>query len=89
MIPAPSRVLTPLAMAALTAVTDGARGEATLRAFTLDAAYAAHQEEVIGSLEAGKWADFILIDRDPFKNPPADLWKVKVEQTWVGGERVH
>jgi len=43
----------------------------------------------IGSLETGKWADFIVVDRDPFKIPPADLWKIKVEQTWVAGERVY
>jgi len=59
------------------------------RAFTLDAAYAEHQEQTLGSLEPGKWADFILIDRDPFTMPPADLWKVRVEQTWLAGERVY
>jgi predicted amidohydrolase YtcJ len=58
------------------------------RAFTLDAAYAQHQEQAIGSLEPGKWADFILIDRDLFRIPPADIWKIKVEQTWVAGQRV-
>lgn len=58
------------------------------RAFTLDAAYAQHQEKVIGSLEAGKWADFIVVDQDPFKIAPADLWKTKVLQTWLAGERV-
>jgi hypothetical protein len=58
------------------------------RAFTLDAAYAAHQEKSIGSLETAKWADFIVVDRDPFKIAPADLWKIKVEETWVAGERV-
>ena len=59
------------------------------RAFTLDAAYAEHQEKEIGSLEPGKWADFILIDRDLFKIAPADIWKIKVEQTWVAGEKVY
>ncbi len=59
-----------------------------LNAFTLDAAYAAHQEKVLGNLEPGKWADFILIDRDIFAEPEQQLWKAKVLQTWVAGERV-
>jgi predicted amidohydrolase YtcJ len=59
------------------------------RAFTLDAAYADHAEQSIGSLEPGKWADFILVDRDPFTGKPADLWKTQVEQTWVAGEQVY
>jgi predicted amidohydrolase YtcJ len=59
------------------------------RAFTLDAAYAQHQEKTVGSLEPGKWADFILIDRDLFSIPPREIWKIKVAQTWVGGSRVH
>lgn len=59
------------------------------RAFTLDAAYAAHAETTQGTLEPGKWADFILIDRDIFKEPAQDLWKTRVLQTWVGGRQVY
>lgn len=58
------------------------------RAFTLDASYAQHQERTIGSLERGKWADFILVDRDLFSIPAEDIWKIRVEQTWLAGNRV-
>jgi predicted amidohydrolase YtcJ len=59
-----------------------------LHAFTLGAAYAAHQEATLGSLEAGKWADFIVVDHDIFADPPEKLWNTQVLETWVGGERV-
>lgn len=60
-----------------------------LRAFTLDAAYAAHQEDTLGTLEPGKWADFILVDQDIFKVDPGKVWKTRVLQTWVGGKSVY
>jgi len=63
--------------------------EEALRSFTLDAAYAAHQEKVLGSLEQGKWADFILIDQNYFDIAAEDIWKIKVLQTWQAGKRVH
>jgi len=59
-----------------------------LRCFTLDAAYAGHQEESIGSLEAGKQADFIVIDQDMFAMPAQDIHKIGVLQTWVAGHQV-
>jgi len=58
------------------------------RCFTLDAAWAAHQEQQVGSLEKGKWADFIVTDRDLFKVPAPEIGKIKVLQTWVGGQQV-
>lgn len=63
--------------------------EEALRSFTLDAAYAAHQETILGSLEQGKWADFILIDKDYFTVEATEIWKIKVLQTWQAGSRVH
>lgn len=59
------------------------------RAFTIDAAYAAHQEHVLGSLEVGKWADFIIIDKDYFQVDLANIWKIKVLETWLAGKRTY
>jgi predicted amidohydrolase YtcJ len=59
------------------------------RCFTLDAAYAGHQEKILGSLERGKWADFIVIDQDIFKVPVKDLYKTQVLQTWLAGQEVY
>jgi predicted amidohydrolase YtcJ len=61
----------------------------TLHSWTYAGAYAAHQEQHLGSLEPGKWADFILIDRDYFKIPEAQIDDIVVLQTWVGGHLVY
>jgi len=62
--------------------------EETLRAFTLDAAYAAFEEGEKGSLAAGKMADFIVIDRDVMVCPEADILGTRVLRTVIGGEIV-
>ncbi len=63
------------------------RAEA-LHSFTHAAAYAARQEDRLGSLEPGKWADFIVIDRDYFEVPADQIDDIVVLETWVAGEKV-
>ncbi len=63
--------------------------EEVMRSFTIDAAWAAHQEDRLGGLTAGKWADFIILDRDIFHIEPKTLWQTQVLETWVAGKRVY
>ncbi len=57
-------------------------------AFTGGAAYAGFAEDRIGRLAPGLRADFIIVDRDPLLASPTDLRATKVQETWVGGEKV-
>ena len=59
-----------------------------LAAYTRGAAYAGFAEEKIGSLDPGKWADFIIVDTDPAKVDPQTLARTKVLETWVAGKKV-
>jgi predicted amidohydrolase YtcJ len=59
-----------------------------LDAFTRGAAYAGFAEQKIGSLDAGKWADFIIVDRDPAKVDARALARTQVLETWVAGKKV-
>ena len=60
-----------------------------LRSFTIDAAYAGHQENIVGSLVKGKKADFILLENNYFTQDPQKIWKNKVLATWVNGKKVY
>ncbi len=61
----------------------------TIRAYTLGAAFAGRREKTEGSLEAGKVADFIVLDRDLFKIEPSEIGKTEVMLTVVGGKVVY
>jgi len=60
-----------------------------LRAITINAAYTLRQEQETGSLEVGKLADMIILDRNFFTIPAEDIANIKVLQTVVGGKIVY
>jgi len=62
--------------------------EEALKAYTINAAYASFEESIKGTLEPGKLADFVVLDRDITTIDPVEIWDMKVQQTWVGGRKV-
>lgn len=60
-----------------------------LRSFTCNAAYAKFLENEIGSLETGKYGDFIVLDKNPYDVNPIDLEFITVLETYFGGEKVY
>ena len=60
-----------------------------LQMYTLNAAYALSREHDLGSLEVGKLADFVVIDRDILNSAVDDIRDTKVLQTYLGGELVY
>lgn len=60
-----------------------------LRAYTLVAAYAGHDEGTRGSLKAGKLADVVVWTRDPYGMTAEELQTARVDLTFVGGKVVH
>jgi predicted amidohydrolase YtcJ len=62
--------------------------EQALHAMTLEGAYSAFQEEQIGSLKVGKFADFIILDKNPLQVANKNLASLKVKATFVAGRSV-
>jgi predicted amidohydrolase YtcJ len=59
--------------------------EEAIRVGTINGAYASYEEDVKGSLEAGKVADLVVLGRDPLKEKPSTLVTIPVERTMAGG----
>lgn len=63
--------------------------EQALAGFTIGAAYASFAEDNVGSLTPGHYADFILVDVDPFLSTTQELRNTIVSETWIGGKPVY
>ena len=63
--------------------------ETAIAAYTLDVAYLNFQEDEVGSIEVGKYADLAVLDRNVFEVPPSDIHKAIVLLTLLEGESVY
>lgn len=63
--------------------------EQMIKGFTIDGAYASFEEDKKGSIETGKYADFIIVSADPLKVPNLSLRQIQVEETYLGGRRIY
>jgi hypothetical protein len=62
--------------------------EEALRAATIEGAYVMHAEDILGSIEPGKLADFVVIPVDYMTVPVEDIWEIEPDMTVIGGEVV-
>ncbi len=69
-------------------IENGLTREQTLRSMTIWAAKASFEENEKGSLEPGKYADFVILDTDLMTATPQQVLGANIESTWVGGEKV-
>jgi len=63
--------------------------ESAIRALTSEAAWQLFSEHEIGSLEAGKLADLVILENDPRKVDPDAIKDIKVLETWMDGQQVY
>ena len=61
----------------------------TLRSYTINAAYGAHEETIKGSISAGKLADIVVLSHDILSIPEEDILDAHVVATIVGGDIVY
>ena len=63
--------------------------EEAIRIWTLGSAYASFEEDIKGSIEVGKLADFVVLSADPTKVDPFTIKNIEVEKTIIGGKTVY
>jgi predicted amidohydrolase YtcJ len=63
--------------------------EEALQSMTIWPAYAGFQESMLGSLTPGKYADFVVLDRDIMRVPDTEILGARVLSTWIGGKPVY
>jgi predicted amidohydrolase YtcJ len=60
-----------------------------LQACTINGAYALFKDHVLGSIEPGKWADFVVLSQDPYEVNPDEIGSIPIESTWLNGEKTN
>lgn len=68
---------------------EGISPEDAFKAYTADAAYSGFDEEIIGTLAMNKYADFIVLDQDPFLLDHEEIKDIRVRETFVEGVSVY
>lgn len=63
--------------------------ESAIRAVTSEAAWQLFSEEEIGTLEAGKFADLVILEADPRTVEPDEIKSIRVMETWMNGNQVY
>lgn len=58
-----------------------------IRAVTIDAAYQIFADNKVGSLEVGKQADLVVLEKNPRSTPAEQIRNIKVKETWVNGQK--
>lgn len=62
--------------------------EEALKGYTIEAAKSMHKEHLVGSIETGKLADFVIISSNPFSLEEHQLLDIAINETWISGKRV-
>ena len=63
--------------------------EQAIRAQTIDAAWQLFADDIVGSLEVGKYADMVVLSADPRAVPPEEIADLEVQATFLAGRQVY